>query len=65
MVAETIIFQEAEMKNLKERKKIEIKRSPKAELTKEEVLKRMNSIKERKEKLLAIAGKSQNGSLSS
>lgn len=56
---------EVNMENLKEVKEIKIKRPAKAELSKEEVIKRMESVEERKEKLLAIARKSQNGSLSS
>ncbi len=53
------------MENLKELKEIKIKRPPKADLSKEEVIERMEKLEERKEKLLAIARKSQNGSLPS
>jgi hypothetical protein len=51
------------MKNLKIVEKTKIKRPPKAKLSEKEVIKRMESFDERKEKLLAIARKSQNGNL--
>ena len=53
------------MKNLKEVKEVKVARPSKAELSKKEVIKRMESVEDRKEKLLAIARKSQNGNLSS
>jgi hypothetical protein len=53
------------MKNPKVVQEIKIKRPPKAKLSEKEVIKRMESLDERKEKLLAIARKSKNGSVSS
>ncbi len=53
------------MKNLEIVKEIKIKRPPKAKLSEKEVIKRMETFDERKEKLLAIARKSQNGNLPS
>ncbi|MDQ3323829.1 MAG: hypothetical protein M3525_15550 [Acidobacteriota bacterium] len=53
------------MKNLKAVREIEIKRPPRAKLSEKEVIKRMETIDEQREKLLATARKSKNGNLPS
>jgi hypothetical protein len=53
------------MKNLKVIQETTIKRPSKAKISEKEAIKRMKDFDERREKFLAVARKSKNGSLSS